>query len=83
MLVLLEEAAGQVPEADARVEGPAAEEQLPVALDERLHGRGRVRPDDVPAGRAGEVVAAVLARRAQRGQNRQPSRNALGLRYSR
>ena len=61
MLVLLEEAAGEVPEADARIEGPPAEQQAAVALDERLHGRCRVRPDDVPAGRAREVVASMLA----------------------
>ena len=61
MLVLLEEAAGQVPEADARVEGPPYEQQAAVALDERLHGRRRVRPDDVAAARAEEVVAAMLA----------------------
>ena len=67
MFGLLEEPAGQVPEADARVEGSTAEKKLPVALDERLHGRGRVRPDDVPARRAGEVVAAVLARRRAAG----------------
>ena len=61
MLVLLEEAAGQVPEADARVEGPPPEQQAAVALDERLDGGRRVRPDDVPAGRARKVVAAMLA----------------------
>ena len=61
MLVLLEEAAGQVPEADARVEGPPYEQQAAVALDERLGGGRRVRPDHVPAGRARKVVAAMLA----------------------
>ena len=61
VFVLLEEAAGQVPHADARVERAPPEQQPAVPLDERLHGRSGVRPDDVPAGRAGEVVAAVLA----------------------
>ena len=61
MLVLLEEAPREVPEADARVEGPPPEQQAPVALDERLDGGRRVRPDDVPAGGARKVVAAMLA----------------------
>ena len=60
MLVLLEEAAGEVPEADARVEGPPPEQQAAVALDERLDGGRRVCPDDVPAGGARNVVAAML-----------------------
>src|SRR5688572_1328387 len=61
MLVLLEEAAGEVPEPGARVVRAAAEQQAAVPLDERLHRRGRVRPDDVTAGGTGEVGAAMLA----------------------
>ena len=60
MLVLLEEAPWEVPEADARVEGPPPEQQAAVALDERLDGGRRVCPDDVPAGGARNVVAAML-----------------------
>ena len=61
MLVLLEEAAGEVPGADARLEGPPPEQQPAVALDERLHGRGGIRPDDVAAARADEAVTEMLA----------------------
>lgn len=60
MLVLLEEAPWEVPEADARLEGPPPEQQAAVALDERLDGGRRVRPDDVPAGGARKVIAAML-----------------------
>jgi hypothetical protein len=61
MLVLLEEAAGKVPQADARLERPPPEEEPAVALDERLHRGRRVRPDDVAARRAIEAIAEVLA----------------------
>jgi hypothetical protein len=67
VFVLLEEAAGQIPFSDARFVGAAAEQQLSVALDESLHGGGRVCPDDVAARRTGEVVASVLAFRAAAG----------------
>ena len=61
MLVLLEEAAGQIPEPGARLVRAAAEQQPPFPLDERLHSRRGVRPDDVTARGTGDVVASMLA----------------------
>ena len=61
VLVLLEKPSGQVPEPEARLERAASQEQAAVPLDERLDRGRRVRPDDMPARRAGEVVDEVAA----------------------
>jgi hypothetical protein len=61
MLLLVEEATRQVPLPDARLVGTPSQQQQAVPLHQRLHGGRRVRPDDVVARRASEVVAPVLA----------------------
>jgi hypothetical protein len=61
VLALLEKPSRKVPQPGARVARASAEEELPVPLDQGLDGRSRVRPDDVPAGGAGEMVPAMLA----------------------
>jgi len=67
MLLLLEEAARQVPLPDARLERPPPQQQAAVPLHQRLHSGRRVRPDDVAARRAGEVVAPMLTLRTAAG----------------
>ena len=61
VLLLLDEAAGEIPEPCLGVERAAAEQEAAVPLDESLRSRGRVPPDGVAARGAVEVVAAVLA----------------------
>jgi hypothetical protein len=61
MLVLLQEAAGQVPEPFAGIEGPATEQNATVLVEAHgLRARDRVRVGDIAAGSALHAVGELL-----------------------
>jgi hypothetical protein len=77
MLALLDEAAGQVPGADERLDRPPAEQDASVSIEaQRARGRLRIGVGDEPAGRALDpvlVAAQLLAAAGTEGPARELS----------